>query len=273
MGITVQPLTASLGAEITDVDARDCSDEDFRKIEQAWFDWGVILLRKQQLTVDSQIAFAERFGALQRVRTVDSVHPHPAVLMVTNVVLKDAKAILPDGEMQFHSDQCYYENPSAGTMLYAMEIPREGGDTLFADTRAAHDSLPRELKTRCEGQTAHFVYDYGTNATQKTGASDPDAPQFSHPVIRTHPRTGRRALFVNRLMTDFVVGLPPKESDALLEALFDHQEQERFIYRHRWRIGDVVLWDNRCVLHARTDFDPAERRMLQRVTIAGDRPY
>ncbi|NNL64709.1 MAG: TauD/TfdA family dioxygenase, partial [Myxococcales bacterium] len=167
---------------------------------------------------------------------------------------------------------CYYPNPAAATLLYAMEIPQEGGDTLFADCRAAYDTLPEETRRRCEGARALFVYDYDANATQKTAASASDAPQHEHPVIRTHPETGRRSIFVNRLMTDHIVGWDREESAALLAQLYAHQEQPRFVIRHRWRAGDLVVWDNRCVLHARTDFDPKARRMLQRVTVEGDRP-
>jgi taurine dioxygenase len=273
MKLEVRPLSETLGAELVGVDVSQPIDaETFAAIRAAWLRWGVILLRDQRLDVASQTRFAGYFGALQQVRTVAGVHEHPAVMMVTNVELEGAKAILPEGEMQFHSDQCYYPNPAAATLLYAMEIPEQGGDTLFADCRAAYDTLPAETRERCEGARALFVYDYDANATQKSAASASDAPQHEHPVIRTHPETGRKSIFVNRLMTDHIVGWDREESAALLAQLYAHQEQPRFVIRHRWRPGDLVVWDNRCVLHARTDFDPTERRMLQRVTVEGDRP-
>ena len=270
----VIPLTEDLGAEISGVDvSAPISAEVLKCIKQTWFERGVILFRKQVLTVESQTKFAEYFGELQKVRTVADAHPHPAVMMVTNVKNESMKAILPEGEMQFHSDQCYYERPAAGTMLYAIEVPPTGGDTLFSDCRAAYSVLEPAVRTKCENERALFVYDYGNNPTSKDNVSGSAAPRYAHPVFRTHPETGRKSIYVNRLMTDHIIGKSETESRNLLEALYVVQESSRFIYRHKWQVGDVILWDNRCVLHARTDFDPNSRRMLQRVTIAGDRPY
>lgn len=274
LSISVVPLGLGLGAEIKGVDVSvPISLDDFKLIEEAWLQWGVILIKNQYLTVESQTKFAEKFGTLQKVRTVDNAHPHSAVMMVTNVKSESVKAILPEGEMQFHSDQCYYENPAAGTMLYAIEIPPVGGDTLFSDCRAAYASLEPGLRRRCENKMALFVYDYGNNPTSKDGCSNADAPRCVHPVVRTHPRTAKKSLYVNRLMTDHIVGMSAMESQNVLDSLFECQERPEFVYRHEWEVGDVVLWDNRCVLHARTDFDSDSRRMLQRVTIAGGRPY
>ncbi len=163
--------------------------------------------------------------------------------MLISNIREDGKPIgaLPDGEMYFHSDQCYMERPSMATLLYAIEVPRHGGNTLFA------------------------------NPTRR-GAVREGAPSFAHPVVRTHPATGRKALYVNRLMTHSIVGLPAEESDRLLVLLFDHQEQPRFAYEHVWTPGDLILWDNRCTLHARSDFDATERRLLRRVAVLGETP-
>jgi taurine dioxygenase len=160
-----------------------------------------------------------------------------------------------------------------GTMLYAIEIPAEGGNTLFANAYAAYEALPDEVKRRIEGRKAVQVYDYGGGVLDRKHMVEPQAGMsFAHPVARTHPATGRKALYVNRLMTHHIEGLPRQESEALLGLMFDTLERPEFVYEHRWRVGDLLLWDNRCTLHARRDFDPDESRWMRRVTIRGDRP-
>jgi taurine dioxygenase len=194
--------------------------------------------------------------------------------MLISNIREDGKAIgaLPDGEMQFHTDQCHQELPAKASMLYAIEIPRQGGNTLFANAYAAYATLPDDIKRRIEGRRALNAYDYDSAATIR-GAEVPEgAPSYAHPVVRTHPATGRKALYINRLMTRRIEGLPAQESEELLNILFDHQEQPQFIYEHVWRPGDLVMWDNRCTLHARTDFSQGERRLLRRVTILGEKP-
>lgn len=272
--LTVRPLASALGAEISGVDlSRSLDDATFKAIHDVWLKHQVILFRDQSLSEDQQIAFAERFGELQPVRTTPGLYKkNPYVLMVTNVVIDGQKGALPDGEMQFHSDQCYYENPAMATMLFGIEVPPSGGDTLFSSATAVYDSLPATTKARLEGLQALNVYDYGNGATIKSDKIDENAPKFTHPVVRTHPETGRKGLYVNRLMTHHILGLPQAESDALLEELFLQIEQPQFVYDHKWRVGDLVMWDNRCTLHARTDFDPGTRRMMRRVTVKGDRP-
>jgi taurine dioxygenase len=174
--------------------------------------------------------------------------------------------------MQFHTDQCYIERPAKASMLYAIEVPSVGGNTLFANAYMAYETLPDEVKRRIDGRKAINAYDYA-NASVKRGTKLGDGvPHYSHPVVRTHPATGRKALYVNRLMTLAIEGLPEAESDELLNFLFDHQEQRQFIYEHVWRVGDILMWDNRCTLHARTDFSSAERRLMRRVTMLGEKP-
>jgi taurine dioxygenase len=156
-------------------------------------------------------------------------------------------------------------------MLYAMEIPAKGGNTLFANMFEAYDALPAALQSRLDGMKALNVYDYENAATIK-GAVRDAAPRFAHPIFRTHPANGRKALYVNRLMTTSIVGMDPAESDRVLEQLFDHAENPAWIYEHRWQVGDLLLWDNRSCLHARTDFDASERRLMRRCTVVGERP-
>jgi taurine dioxygenase len=271
---SVRPLSPALGAEILGVDLRKPIDDALAaKLIGAWHKHLVILLRGQELTEDDQVRFAGKFGPPAKIHTQQFVRSHPAVMLISNI-REGGKPIgaLPDGEMQFHTDQCHQEIPAKASMLYAIEIPNVGGNTLFANTYTAYETLPDDIKRRIDGRRALNAYDYGTAATVRKAEVPDGAPCFAHPVVRTHPATGRKALYVNRLMTRRIEGLPVQESEELLNALFDHQEQPQFIYEHVWRPGDIVIWDNRCTLHARTDFSADERRLLRRVTILGEKP-
>jgi taurine dioxygenase len=273
-GVRVRPLSPAVGAEIVGVDLREpLDDATFAQILDAWHKHLVILLRDQTLSEEDQVRFAERFGPPARIHTKQFMQKHPAVMLISNI-REDGKPIgaLPDGEMHFHTDQCHQERPAMASMLYAIEIPSQGGNTLFANAYAAYETLPAELKRRIEGRKAVNAYDYDSAATIRGGDVSADAPSYAHPVVRTHPATGRKALYVNRLMTRRIEGLPAAESEELLSLLFDHQERPEFIYEHVWRPGDILMWDNRCTLHARTDFSAAERRLLRRVTILGEKP-
>ena len=270
--LTVRPLSKALGMEISGVDLRDdLSDHVFAQILMAWHEGLIILLRNQELDEDQQWQFGLRFGPLAggHIRELES--RHEGVVYVSNV-RTDGKliGILPDGEMQFHSDQCYREQPSQGSMLHAIEIPTVGGNTLFANCYAAYETLPEDIKQCLHGKRALNAYDYNLNPTQRGTAIAQEVPTWVHPVVRVHPATGRKALFVNRLMTVGIEGMPQGESDELLNFLFDHAEQKHFIYEHVWQKGDVLMWDNRCSLHARTDFDPNQRRVLRRITLKGE---
>ncbi len=279
--LEIVPLSDALGAEIRGLDlSRDIDEATFAKIEQAWHDHLILLFRDQHLSEDDQINFARRFGALQSrprpaaLRAESGEVRHPEIMLVSNI-RKDGKLIgsLPDGEMQFHSDMCYIAKPAKGTFLYAIEIPSAGGDTLFLNTYKAYESLPAEIKTKIDGTRALNVFLYGSTNREGNKPDFSVHPNYVHPTVRTHPDTGRKALYVNRLMTWSIEGMDESESTTLLNRLFDHMEQPQFIYGHKWRIGDLLLWDNRCTLHARTDFSDQERRLLRRVVIQGDTPF
>jgi taurine dioxygenase len=272
--VAVRPLSAALGAEIVGVDLRDELDErTFAQVRDIWHRYLVILLRGQKLSEVDQVGFAERFGPPARIHTKQFVRGHPAVMLISNI-REDGKPIgaLPDGEMQFHTDQCHQERPAMASILYAIEVPAAGGNTLFANGYLAYETLAEEIKRRIDGRKALNAYDYDNAATGRGRRLAAGVPSYAHPVVRTHPATGRKALYVNRLMTVRIEGLPEAESEELLELLFAHQEQVELIYEHVWRPGDLVMWDNRCTLHARTDFSPAERRLMRRVTILGEKP-
>jgi taurine dioxygenase len=275
-GMEVIPLSPALGAEIRGVDAASAiAHAVFRDIEKAWHDHLVIVLRDQALDETAQVRFAERFGELSPIHTSRySETGNPAIMYVGNRQ-KDGKIIgaLPVGEMQFHSDQCYQARPAAGTMLYAIEIPAQGGNTLFANGYKALAALPAHIINEVEGRKALNVYSYDGGVLARSDMVSPDrGVSYAHPVVRTHPATGRRSLYVNRLMTHHIEGLPVDESRDLLQVCFETLERPEFVYEHRWHVGDVLLWDNRCTLHARRDFDPNERRWMRRVTIQGDSP-
>jgi taurine dioxygenase len=272
--VTVRPLSPALGAEILGVDLREpLDDASFQQIRDAWHRHLIILLRDQRLSEEDQVHFAERFGPPAKIHTPQFVTRHPAVMLISNI-REDGKPIgaLPDGEMQFHTDQCHQERPAMASMLYAIEVPKVGGNTLFANAYSAYETLPDHIRHRLAGRKALNAYDYDSAATIRSDAVSDSAPSYAHPVVRTHPATNRQALYVNRLMTRRIEGLPAPESDELLAFLFDHQENPDFIYEHVWRPGDILMWDNRCTLHARTDFSPDERRLLRRVTILGEKP-
>lgn len=270
----LRPLSPALGAEIVGVDlSEEIEDHIFEQIRDAWHRNLVILLRGQELSEEDQVRFAEKFGPPAVIHTKQFVRNHPAVMLISNI-REDGKPIgaLPDGEMHFHTDQCHQERPAMASMLYALEVPSTGGNTLFANGYMAYETLPDGIKRRIEGRKALNAYDYDGAAMKRGTRLADGVPSCVHPVVRTHPATGRKALYVNRLMTVRIEGLPEAASSELLATLFDHQERREFIYEHVWRPGDLLMWDNRCTLHARTDFSANERRLMRRVTILGEKP-
>lgn len=276
--ISIRPLSDALGAEIQGVDlAQPLDDATFGEILATWHRYGLILFRNQTFNEDQQVEFGRRFGPVAPwSRFADKQSgQHPYIMLVTNLK-KDGQFVgsLPEGEIEFHSDGIYIEQPSAGTMLHAVAIPSVGGDTAFANLYTAYDTLPDELKTKLDGRKALHAFTYNSQKADENDSKKAaeDVASFAHPIFRTHPDTKRKALYVNRLMTQEIVGLPADESRKILNFMFDHIERREFIYEHRWQVGDVLLWDNRCLVHARRDFPAQELRMMRRLTIAGERP-
>ncbi|HEY4073990.1 MAG TPA: TauD/TfdA family dioxygenase [Herbaspirillum sp.] len=276
--IDIQPLSPALGAAIRGVDvSQPLSPASFEAIRTCWYENGVVCIVGQKLDEMGQVRFGQYFGELAVTQGEYAIGKgHPSIMYITNQK-EDGKYVgaLPDGEMYFHSDMCYVERPSMATMLYAMEIPSVGGNTLFANMYKAYETLPDETKKRLAGLKAVNSYEPGTSAPtaamRTRSTPGPDARSYAQPLVCTHPVTGKKALYLNRLMTEYIVGMPRDESNVLLESLFDHQEQAQFIYEHRWTPGDLVIWDNRCMLHARGDFNADELRKLRRITVKGDR--
>ncbi len=276
MTIEIVPRSPALGAEIRGVDlSKGVSDGEFATIIEAWHRYQVILFRDQQLPEEQQqVAFAQRFGELAEIHVPEYAGNHPAVMYIGNLKQNgENKGALPVGEMEFHIDQCYQPRPAKGTMLYAIEIPSEGGQTLFANGYKIYEALPAWVKDRIADLKAVHVYDYSGAVTDRSNmVGITEGISCAHPVVRAHPATGRKSLFVNKLMTHHIESLEWDESEKLLNLMFEIISRPEFCYEHEWRVGDLLLWDNRCTLHARRDFNPAERRWLRRVTVLGEIP-
>jgi taurine dioxygenase len=174
---------------------------------------------------------------------------------------------LPDGELSFHFDRVHQKKPTRATALHAIEIPDKGGETCFANMYLAYETLPDAIKIKVAGRRALNTYDYGATSAEKKNL-DNNGQTAIHPVVRTIPETGRKSLFVSRLMTDRIIDMPEDESRELLDMLSDHCEQQQFIYQHQWQVGDILMWDNRCSTHARMDFDSSQRRLMKRIALA-----
>lgn len=262
------------GAEILNVDlSQPIADGTFEAVMEIWHRAHVICLRNQDLAAEDQLRFGRRIGELATIHTGEFAGEDPAIMYISNVK-KNGEFVhaLPVGEMMFHIDQCYQPRPAKATILYAMKIPKTGGNTLFCDLERAYETLDDATKKRLDGLQALHIYDYDAGATKTAAQVSSDAPRYAHPIVRTHPVTGRRCLFVNRLMTFEIVGLPADESKALLARLFEHMENPAFVYEHRWKLGDLLMWDNRCTAHARRDFDPEQDRLMRRLTVLGEVP-
>lgn len=279
--LEVVPLTKHIGAEIRGVDLRDKPDEEtIRAINKAWLDHLVIIFPGQKLSQEDLLRVTAYFGEPGHLDRPVKYHPPgfarmlPGIMLISNI-RENGEPIgaLPDGEMMFHHDMIHKEIPSKGTLLYSVEIPSHGGNTLFASGYAAYETLAPKVRTELEGKRALHHYNYGS--TQRGDDRGTEAfNECVHPVFRTHEDTGRKAVYVNRLMTVKILDMPEKESTRLLNSLFDHAEKPEFVYEHVWRKGDLLLWDNRCSSHARTDFSANERRLLLRTTVVGTvRPY
>lgn len=269
-------LSDALGAEVTGIDLNQPQDPaTVEALKRAFAENLVLVVRDQKdLSPEAHVRFCEFFGPLgKRSRPADSRHEkgdEPAEVMFVSNRRVDGKYVytLPEGEMMFHIDQCYVERPARATCLYAIVVPEVGGDTLFGNLCAAYDALPADLRAVVDSHRALNVFTY--DSTQRDQVGDPSKRrEFVQPMVVRHAVTGRKALYVNRLMTWSIEGMDKAASDAILARLFDHQEEPRFVYRHKWRKGDLLLWDNQCTVHARADFDPNAERHLRRFTVAG----
>ena len=276
--VAVIPTGKVLGAEIQGVDLRTIEADDFARVYRAWLDHSVLLFRGQTLDDDDLIAFSERFGDLDWAPVQESgrrfVEGHPEIYVVSNVMENGAPiGSLGAGEATWHTDMSYLQDPPKASILYALEVPPSGGNTYFNSMYHAYEFLPDAVKKRIEGKTLKHDATYNSGGYVRQGVTAGDDPMTSpgvyHPVVCTHPESHRRALYLGRRRNAYIQGLPLAESDALLDELWSFATREEFTWHNEWQVGDLVLWDNRCTMHRRDPFDPAQRRVMHRTQIKG----
>jgi taurine dioxygenase len=274
--ISVSPTGAALGAEIRDIDLRTVDDDTFKAIYRAWLDHQVLLVRNQHLSDGDLIVFSRRFGHLDLAPVQEngrrSVEGHPEIYIVSNVVEKGvAIGSLGSGEAVWHTDMSYLPNPPKASALYALEVPAEGGDTMFCTMYGAWDGLPPALQTRIAGLQVKHDGTFNSGGYVRDGVTPTGDPRTSpgtlHPIVRAHPETGRRGLYLGRRRNAYIEGLSLEESDSLLDEVWTYATDARLTWRHHWQAGDLVLWDNRCTMHRRDAFEPATRRVMHRTQI------
>ncbi len=287
MAVEIIPTGAALGAEIRGVDlSRDLDAAEIEAVRRAWLNHLVLSIRGQDISDADLVRFSGYFGELRpaplgearmkgRSRSPDG---YPQVAIISNVI-RDGLPIgsLGNGEAMWHTDMSYIEEPIMGAILYALEVPRSGGDTGFANMHLAFETLPDGLRSRLEGRVCMHDRSLNSAGFPRLGHEDVTdvtrTPGARHPLFRTHPETGRHALFLGRRRNAYVPGLAVDESEALLDAVWAHATQGAFTWHHRWRAGDLLMWDNRAVMHRRDAFDGDDRRVMHRTQIEGDRPY
>jgi taurine dioxygenase len=282
--VTIRPFAAALGAEIVCGDLRAIGKREAETIYRAWLDHLVILIRDQTLTDDDLVAITQHFGELKtplarhqraaNVRDLDNRN-----ISVISNVMENGIAIgsLGDGEALWHTDYNFNETPYAAAMLYAIEVPPSGGNTGWSNMYAAYETLPQGLRERIHDLTIKHDDSYNAAGILRRGYAPVTdvrrSPGPSHPIVRTHPETGRNCLYLGRRLHSYVNGLSVEDSEALLDALWAHAEQPQFQWHHQWRPGDLIVWDNRCTMHHRDAFDPGSRRIMHKTQTVGDRPF
>lgn len=283
MPVSVHRAPAVLGAEIKDVDlACAIDDQTLREIIALWRKHEVIFFRGQNLTPEQHVAVSRRFGDLEHHVRQECCRPgYPEIFVVSNVVENGKPIGSRDAGLFWHSDLCYKEQPSRGSLFYAREVPHQNGeprgDTMFSSMTAAYDALPEDMKRKLAGRLAVNSYTHGYYRDRKSGPRRKltaeqmrQTPDVAHPIVRMHPDTGQKCLFVNEGYTTRIVDMDEKESDALLAELFAHIRKPEFVYRHQWRVGDFLVWDNCSTQHrAVSDYVLPLRRVMERTTLTG----
>jgi taurine dioxygenase len=277
--VTVVPTGAALGAEVNLGDLRALDDAAFARVLQAWHDHSVLLFRAQTLSDRDLIAFSRRFGDLDWAPIQETgrrfVEGMPEIYIVSNVKVNgEPIGSLGDGEAVWHTDMSYLDMPPKASMLYSLEIPTSGGNTSFCSMYAIYEALPDRLKARIAGLKIKHDGTYNSGGYLRQGVTPTGDPRTSpgamHPLVCTHPDTGRRMLYLGRRRNAYVGDLDLAESEALLDELWSYVDDPRFAWEHVWRVGDLVLWDNRCTMHRRDAFDPNQRRIMHRTQVKGE---
>jgi taurine dioxygenase len=272
----VRRVDAVLGAQVHGVDLRALDEETFAAIHRAWLEHQVLLIRDQTLADEDLVSFSRRFGDLDEAPVQETgrrfVEGMPEIYVVSNVVQDGAPiGSLGSGEAVWHTDMSYLADPPKASALYALEVPAEGGDTSFCSMYAAWEELPRSLQRRIEGLRVKHDGTYNSGGYVRQGVTPTGDPRTSpgtlHSLVRVHPETGRRALYLGRRRNAYIEGLSLDDSNALLDEIWASATRDPLTWRHRWKAGDLVLWDNRCTMHRRDAFDPAARRVMHRTQI------
>src|SRR6266568_9125436 len=279
--IEVLPVGAALGAEVRGVDLKNLDASQFAALLRAWHDHQVILVRGQTLTDQDLITFSRRFGDLDWAPVQETgrrfVEGLPEIYIVSNVTVNGQPiGSLGAGEAVWHTDMSYLEDPPKASMLYALEVPPAGGNTSFCSMYAVYDALPLELKQRVADLKIKHDGTYNSGGFLRQGIAATDDPRTSpgavHPLVCTHPETGRQMLYLGRRRNAYLMGLELAESEALLDELWGFVDRPEFKWEHVWQVGDLVLWDNRCTMHRRDPFDASARRIMHRTQIKGEQP-
>jgi len=279
--VDVIPTGAALGAEVRGVDLRDLNEAAFVRVMQAWQDHSVLLFRDQKLSDQELIAFSRRLGDLDWAPVQETgrrfVEGLPEIYIVSNVKVNgEPIGSLGDGEAVWHTDMSYLDRPPKASMLYSIEVPPTGGNTSFCTMYGIYEALPAQLKERIAGLKIKHDGTYNSGGYLRQGVTATDDPRTSpgavHPLVCTHPDTGRRMLYLGRRRNAYLVGLDLKDSEALLDELWSIVDRSEFAWEHVWRVGDLVLWDNRCTMHRRDAFDPQSRRIMHRTQVKGELP-
>ena len=281
----VRKLSGAMGAEVLGADLHALSDADFAQIRDAFHTHQVLVIRDQSLSPAAQRDFSRRFGALEdQLNAHYTVPDYPEVLVLSNDI-KDGKPVgLIDGGDFWHSDSSHRDLPSMATILYAVQNPQHGGDTEFANMAAAYDALPDDMKRRIAGLKGIHAVSKLKNKRVTVSPRRPDGQSFYEkqkslpdqvwPMVRTHPVTGKKTLYVSPRFTIGIAGMAEAEADAILDYLFAHQIRPEFVYRHKWQARDLVMWDDRSVIHQATGgFAYPDVRTMHRTVVAGDRPF
>ncbi len=280
MAIEIIPTGAALGAEVRGVNLAAPLDEaSHGAIVRAWHDHLVLLFRGQSLSPRQLASFSARFGVLDMVPAWRAFHAEDVdeVLVISNVK-KDGQPIgvLGYGESEWHTDMSYQAEPPRASILHALEVPPEGGDTSFINMYLALENLPADLRAALDGRALNHDSSYDSAGNLRPGAPRVAdvraAPGARHPAVRLHPETRRPALFLGRRLNAYIVGCSVEESERLLDRIWDHVCRSAYAWTHRWKKGDVLLWDNRCTMHRREPFDPSTRRVMHRTQIKGEAP-
>lgn len=278
--ISVKRLTHHFVGEVSNVDlSKSLSEEAFQKILSAFHEHSVIVFRGQNITPDQHVDFSRRFGEVEVHHLSDYTLPdHSEVFVLANIPVA-GKPMASKGGQRWHSDMSYIAEPSLGSLLYGVECPTEGADTHFASMYAAYDALSADMEERLSGLRAVHdrVYNWERFYKHRPPLTDEQkakVPPVEHPVVRTHPVTGRKALYISASLISHVIGMEEEEGRRLMEELVEFATQPEFTYAHKWSAGDLVFWDNRCTMHKATSFDEEKyRRVMYRTTIKGDRPF